>query len=555
MQTFNKWFETKSIKFSENTFLIDTVKKITYAENFQQVQVIKHQLQGIPPGSPVLYIGTTSIEACQLYFAIISLHAVWIPVLQPDNVKAVLEEIKPALIIYDRTTFVSHTYNRAALFNEFPSYELEDIFYHQKPIDYFSKPTDLSAYNLAISGYLTSGSTGKPKIVLHGWHGTWHHAEATVKRYQLDSSKRLFNPRELAHVSGAFAYTTYMHCGGSIVIPSRESRNKPESEKIACWAETLFEIPEVTHISFFPSEMEDYADFIEKNPHVRPLHLERITTGGEEVEFSRLVKVSGAFAANRFIHDLIWKLFPLTGNTWFFDIIKSLYENYYRKMVQATSTWGATEVICNGIAHTPLSGPDFRQSGFALDCLHPEIIDSTGAILPKDGKAIGRLRFFGESIALGYINQPETEKDLLPCCYTTSDLAIMYPDGTISLQGRAENLFMLEGSPEKINPLILEREIHHITGQKALVFACQNKVHAAICLQDGISQQQITRHIRKSTSLFSISTFSFWDAFPLLPSRKIDRKSVESEVINERKPVFSAETAIEDAGYRYCPIF
>lgn len=66
--------------------------------------------------------------------------------------------------------------------------------------------------------------------------------------------------------------------------------------------------------------------------------------------------------------------------------------------------------------------------------------------------------------------------------------------------------------------------------------------------------QQIVRHIKNNTKLSLISTLSYWDAFPLLPGKKIDRKSVEAAVINGRKSVCNLEKEAEEASWQYCQI-
>lgn len=303
MITFIDWLKLKAEEFANNTYLIDSQETVTYAKNFEKIQLLMSRLRDIPPASHVVFIGSGSVKAYQLYFAVIASQAIWVPfdyLLQKENLLPILKQLNPSLIIYDKDSFDLREYIAESEFNNIELAEIFNTLGQEKDLFEPFEPE----FDRIISGYLTSGSTGKPKIVMHGWHATLDHAVETVTRYQLTSAKRLFNPRLLCHVSGAFPLTTFMHCGGSIVIPEKGSYKMTEHARTSVWAEQMFNTPDITHVSFFPSEMRTYADFIENNPHLRPSALERITTGGEEIEFSDLVHISRAFASHRGYYDL-----------------------------------------------------------------------------------------------------------------------------------------------------------------------------------------------------------------------------------------------------------
>jgi acyl-CoA synthetase (AMP-forming)/AMP-acid ligase II len=564
--TFLEWLKHKSEKFAKKTYLIDDEEIVTYAENFKKIQFLMSQLNDIHPSSYIIFIGPGSIKSYQLYFAVIALQAIWIPfdyLLQKENLLLVLNQLKPSLIIYDKECFNLQEYRKdipfktielTEIFNgsrqtlpsweviegekEFSSSIASSSSSQSQPLSQERELTVFDPFELAtdriISGYLTSGSTGKPKIVMHSWYATWYHANETVNRYRLNHSKALFNPRLLCHVSGAFPLTTYMHCGGSIVIPNKNSYKKMGQERIFEWAEQICRTPNITHISFFPSEMHAYASLVEVNPRLRPLTLERITTGGEEVEFADLIRISRAFATHRGYYDLLWRLYPILGNSWLFQFFKILYEFFYGRLVQITQTYGATELICNAVANLPQSGPDPRGIGYALNGLYPEIINEQGAILPWDGQTIGRLRFFGNSIASSYLDLPDS--NLTQHYYQTSDLAAINPEGYITLFGRSENLISLSGIETLINPVVMERIIHKSCQQRVLVFEYNNTLHAAIELRDESRQQRIINSIRSNADLSLITTISFRNSFPLLPGGKIDRKLIENLVRTNETP-------------------
>ncbi len=544
----------KSSEFADKIYLIDSTRQITYAENFDKIQKVIDKLQHIPQGKYVVFLGAVSIEAYQLYFAVIAVQAIWAPIsykLDPNILIPILNKLNPALIIYDNeANNVVETLSSKI----WPCLKLTEIFTDFSDQNE-TKITEAKQSDRIISAYLTSGSTGFPKVVLHSWEATQQHADATVKRYQFTAESRLFNPRQLFHVSGAFPLTTFMHCGGSIVIPHPSSLKKTSELCQTDWAQLMLQSG-VTHASFLPTEMQMYADLIDKHPEFKPAKLQRITTGGEAVELSELIKILRAFAANRACYDYLWMLYPYLEDGKLFTLFKMFYELIYGRLVQVTQTYGATELICNAIANTSISGPDTRGIGSAVQSVHPEIVDEQGTILPQNGKEIGRLRFFGSSIASGYLDNEE--KTLTSYYYQTNDLASIASNGQVTFFGRSENLIQLSGEKYKINPVILEREIKKITGvHGVMVFEYSQRLHAAIKVRVGADQAKIISTLKNNKACILITTISLWDTFPLTLGGKIDRKSLTDKVKGEEKPVLDLgkwKPAAGNAKYKFCLI-
>lgn len=528
-----KWLAQKTAEFSDKPYLIDANRQVTYLENFARIQSLMSKLKNVRPQDHVVFIGAGSVESYQLYFAIIALQAVWIPIsfrLESDTLHLVLNKIKPTLIIYDNEA----NYLIEQLGASFALQALNDLF------NGWSEATlsnvQETKTNRITSMYLTSGSTGIPKIVKHSWYATLQHANATVERYNFKSSSRLFNPRQLFHVSGSFALTTMMQCGGNIVIPPTDYYKKSETEYLNDWA-LLMQQKQVTHVSFFPMEMRAYAELIDKNPSLIPKNLQRITTGGEAVELSDLVNISRVFAANRMWFDYLWKLYPYLGDSTAFTLLKTFYERLYGPMVQVTQTYGATELICNAIANSPLSGPDMRGVGSAINTIHPEIVDDNGFALPKDGKSVGHLHFYGSSIASGYLDNDET--NLSPYHYETNDLASIDQSGRVTFFGRSENLISLSGVANKINPVLLERETNKIKYVKlSFIFKLEDKLHAAILGDEMVNKSHLINEFKNNLILSLVATISIWSKFPVTLGGKTDKKLIFNSVINNEVAVF-----------------
>ncbi|MBS0358451.1 MAG: acyl--CoA ligase [Proteobacteria bacterium] len=547
------WLQEKSRQFSDRIYLLDPTRSVTYKENFETIKKIMGRLKSISPQGKVVFIGPGSIEVYQLYFAVTALNAIWIPIdyrFDRDFINEILTKLEPSLVIYDSTFFDLES----ILPNlSFQNTKLTTIFQNlasQEECIFVEEMSDP-----IISAYLTSGSTGTCKIVLHRLKATLEHAKATADRYPFTAESRLFNPRHIFHVSGAFPLTTLMECGGCIVIPASTSYENLNGESMNDWADVMFR-NNVTHASFFPAEMYAYTRFIARSPELKPPKFQRITTGGEVIEFTDLVSTARVFAENRYLYDFLWWVYPYLGDGILFALFNRVYEVLYNQTVQITTTYGATELICNAIANDSRSGPDPRGSGIALGSLKAIIVDEQGKELPHDGISVGRLEFSGDSIASGYL--VPNEEVLHPHFYRTNDLAAISPNGRVTFYGRVDDLITLPGIENKINPVILQREINKTPGiQASIVFAHHNKLHAAIKIMAGANQDTIIQSIKNNSKLSLIATTSFWEVFPHLSGGKTDKKSIMDSIDQGKAPTIVIDSSEQTLNSRmsFCNIF
>ncbi|NNM58776.1 MAG: acyl--CoA ligase [Legionellales bacterium] len=528
-----EWLKEQSKKFSENIFLIDSDREITYAENFQRIESVMAYFKDIEPGTKIVFFGNGSVESYQLYYAVIATQGIWIPVsYQEDYYEALnplLEKIKPNVIIYENSLRyiidkLNIAYRILALDDIFDSLDNEEVIDN----DIYNHTDDR-----VISYYLTSGSTNLPKIVQHGWYATIQHAMATTARYPFTPGSRLFNPRHIFHVTGAFPLTTIMHSGGSIIIPDADSYKKNEEKCMFDWAE-IIQKKKVTHISFFPGEMRQYAQLIDEHPEMRAPTLQRITTGGEALELSDLIKIARALTIYKRTYDYLWQTYPYLNSVGFY-LLKKLYEQFNGALVQIAQTYGATELTCNAVANDFETGPDPRGIGSALQSLHAQITDEEGHILPKDGRHIGRLEFFGNSIAHGYLAIEESDlsryryQDLSLYHYKTSDLASIYPNGNVTLFGRVENLIKLGG--DNVNPVLFERSIKNLCKvDAAIIFEHQSKLHVAVKLELTRERSKIILALKRNPAFSMITTISFWNDFPRTLGGKTDKNGLIQQI-------------------------
>lgn len=195
MISFNKWLRLKSEAFADRVYLINESRSVTYRDNISSVQALISQLYGrLSQGRHVVYLGGSSIEAYQLYFSIIALQAVWVPInprLEQNTISQLIHQLDPSLVIYEEESLKKW----GAYAFPCPCINLAHLFKGNSGMLNMDTLEEKST-NGIISAYLTSGSTGLPKPVLHSWYATLHHADTTVKRYRFAPDSRLFNPRQ-----------------------------------------------------------------------------------------------------------------------------------------------------------------------------------------------------------------------------------------------------------------------------------------------------------------------------------------------------------------------
>jgi acyl-coenzyme A synthetase/AMP-(fatty) acid ligase len=255
----------------------------------------------------------------------------------------------------------------------------------------------------------------------------------------------------------------------------------------------------------------------------------------------------------------LWRLYPYLGDSSLFVLLKSFYEKVYGPMVQVTQTYGATELICNAIANTALTGPDMRGVGSAFNTIHPEIIDDDGFVLPHDGKTIGRLRFYGSSIASGYLDNDESSLSLH--CYKTSDLASIDQSGRVNFFGRSENVISLPGVSHKINPFLLERKLNKIKHVKlSIIFRLEDKLHAAILVNEMVNKSRLIEELIRNHDFILVATISIWSKFPMTLGLggKIDKKAIFNSIVKNEIPTLKVnnkqEQMLDHSDQNWCLI-
>ncbi|KAF9279675.1 hypothetical protein BGZ68_007778 [Mortierella alpina] len=353
--------------------------------------------------------------------------------------------------------------------------------------------------NLAYVIY-TSGSTGKPKGVM-----VEHKGVASLIQYHSDLLRVGEGSRMLQFASITFDFSVWeifiILCSGATLVLAP---NSMRMDRDMLW-NYMIEVS-VTHAACTPSFLQDGANL---PPLTTPLNL---SLGGEAVSLALLQNL---------IRQGI-NVFNLYGPT---------------EASIATTTWNCPANFCG----------DVVPIGSAVRNARHYILDSQQQLVPMG--AVGELFIGGVGLARGYLNRPDqtAERFLKDSfsddedarVYRTGDLVRQLPDGNLMYLGRADFQVKIRGFRIELGE-IEARLVEHEVVSEAVVVASGEGVNARLVAyftrdHDGKSEafdisllpSVLRSHLSAKLPDYMVpSAFVRMDAFPLLSSGKLDRRSL-----------------------------
>ncbi|MCY7422282.1 MAG: amino acid adenylation domain-containing protein, partial [Chitinophagaceae bacterium] len=258
--------------------------------------------------------------------------------------------------------------------------------------------------NLAYVIY-TSGSTGNPKGVMIEHKTVINLITHQVKHYGVTGDDRILQFSNYAFDASVEQIMLAFATGATLVLIDKETLTHPEGLQL------LMEKERITHLDATPGYIETLT--AKNYPH-----LKRVVSGGEECSV-------------------------LLAEKW------ADYVDFY-------NAYGPTE--------TTVTALDFKYSkagisnnklpiGKPLGNIWIYVVDENGHLVPNG--VVGEIWIGGESVARGYLNQPELtsakfiENPFVSAngsrIYKTGDLGRRLADGTIEYYGRMDNQVKIRG--------------------------------------------------------------------------------------------------------------
>jgi len=266
----------------------------------------------------------------------------------------------------------------------------------------------------------TSGTTGRPKGVVYHHRGACLQALSRVAHAKMDSSSAYLWTLPMFHCNG-WCNTWGVTAAGATHICLRTM------DVVQVW-HSLEQLG-VTHFSAAPTVLTMIAD---SAVATRLPHPVSVDTGGAPPSPSLLSRLAALNMSVTHLYGLTETFGPIGINEW---------QPAWDKLGEAEqSRLRARQGVSNIIAD-PL-----------------RVVDATGRDVPADGDTLGEIAACGNTIMLGYYQDPEaTKAACLDGWFMTGDLAVMHPDGYIEIKDRRKDIIISGG--ENISSVEVERTL------------------------------------------------------------------------------------------------
>lgn len=383
-----------SIKFPDKTAVVYLDQHITYKqlEELSNSCAYSLQINGIEEGDKVAIICNKNIETIVLFYAIIKIGAVYVPIdsKNPINrIQMILNDCNPKLIINSASEITNFS----------PTIDIKALMVHQK------NPVIKNKKNISRLAYIiyTSGTTGSPKGVMV--------SERNILSLVYDSDYTDLNNNMITAQTGSLAFdastfeiwATLVH-GGELHILDEElllDIRKMKQYIIDRKVSTMF-----LTVSLFNQYIANEISMFDS--------IKYLMVGGEKVSVSH-------------INQLL----------------------QYNKKIKLSNAYGPTETTTFALSYKINKQESSIPIGKTIKNVQAYIVNSEelcGIGLP------GELYLGGSGVAMGYLNQPTLTKNKFiknpyakGLVYKTGDLCMWREDGMIEYLGRLDNQVKIHG--------------------------------------------------------------------------------------------------------------
>jgi fatty-acyl-CoA synthase len=281
-------------------------------------------------------------------------------------------------------------------------------------------PEDIDERSAAAMCY-TSGTTGNPKGVVYSHRSCWLHSMSvcTANNNGLGADDRTMPIVPMFHANAWGTPYAASMSGADLIMPDRFLQAEP--------LVGLIESEQVTISAAVPTIWNDILQFLRANP-------------GRDLSSIRAVMCGGSAVPRA--------------------LIKSFDEEFGITIIQG---WGMTETSpVAALAKPPVGASgdvawDYQSKAGRFLCgVEGRIVDDSGEVQPRDGKAVGELQVRGPWITASYYKDDDPAKfdgEWLK----TGDVGLIDPQGYITLTDRSKDVIKSGG--EWISSVELEAEL------------------------------------------------------------------------------------------------
>lgn len=338
----------------------------------------------------------------------------------------------------------------------------------------------------------TSGTTGRPKGVMYHHRGAYLNALGMVVENRLDATSTVLWTLPMFHCDG-WSQTWSMAAAGcrSLAIPRIDPGEVWE----------LLEREGVTHFNAAPTVLIMLAN----HPSARRLARSvRVCTGGAPPSPTLIAQMA----------ELNIDLVHLYGLT---ETYGPLTINVPPPGVEA--------------AEAPERARYAARQGFIhVTAGEVRVVDDDLAEVPADGESLGEVVAVGNTLMMGYFQQPEETAAAFQGGFLhTGDVGVRHPDGSIELRDRKKDIVISGG--ENISTIEVEQAImSHPAVMEAAVVAVPDEhwgevPKAFVCLKPGseTTAEEIIQHVRERIAHFKAPRHVEFGDLPKTSTGKIQK--------------------------------
>jgi fatty-acyl-CoA synthase len=218
-------------------------------------------------------------------------------------------------------------------------------------------------------------------------------------------------------------------------------------------------------------------------------------------------------------------------------LVKAWRDNFG---IEVRSAWGLSETSSIGTVFNP--GSAGRSPPFGLEL---EIVDHGGAVLPRDGASVGRLRARGPMIAG---DAAGAEADFVD----TGDLASIDPQGRVRILGRADSMVFAAGGLTPAEPIEAAALEHPATAQAAAIDALTGLAEEGpvlvVARRPGVitGKAELLRYLGDRLGPVTPKDVLWVDGIPLDPAGRVDRPALRARLERLGRQAQAPEPSILD---------
>lgn len=417
-------------------------REYTYGELYDRIQRLSHGFAslGIKPGDRIAYLATNTLEMYEGFYGVSQIGAIHVPLnsrLTGDNFTFILNHSGASAIYVDKQ-FLDVILEikddvpelKTIISNEVPEGENDVIDYEELIATSSNEPYDYSSLKEedVASLLYTSGTTGDPKGVMLTHRNNYLQAMQAMHHLEVSDEDVLLHILPMFHVNGWGSPFYYTANGAKQVCLDRVD------------AKTIFDKINkhgVTIMHMAPTVLNMLLEYSSENELPKQEQDVRIIVAGASPPLAFIRRAE---------RELGWTFIQVYGMTETSPLITT-------SKIRSTQFDLEDEKIFEIKART----------GYDMIGGEIKVVNDQGEEIEPDGESIGEIVYRGNNMMKGYWNNPEeTAKTIKDGWLHTGDLAVRYPDETVLIVDRKNDIIISGG--ENISSLEVESALYEHEG-------------------------------------------------------------------------------------------